>query len=336
MGRAERAGGPGCDLSSLLHLGSRDHERWSIQRLVLAVTEEEVSQKEVLSSGLAGRDVVCWCPGYWRELPDECCRGSRAACLFYHTDQGVLAHPDLVAGICLNRAMQRELRAVCPDKPVYVARLGGVEAARPHARREHPTGKIRLLVTGMAEAPLIYDHDRGRPEESYPLRKSPELILPLAERLDPARYAWVFTGTDWGPCVEALLARGWTVIHPGAVRSPLHYRYFGEADIYLMLSRLEGGPLPLLETMGLGVWPICTPTGIAPEVVRHGRNGYLLPAYDGANGERVVEETAALIETLDGERLREAGGRVRESVADRTWPDFKRDVERILGRIFAG
>lgn len=321
--------------STVIHLGSRDHERWSIQREVLAVTDVEISQREALAMGLGGRRVLCWSPGYWRELPESCRRGSRTVCFFHHNDQSVLRDPDIVAGICMNRIMQKELQATCPEKPIYIAKVGGVEAARDYACREHATGKIRLLITGMAAAPLIYDHDRGRPDDRYPLRKSPELLLPIAERLDPDRYAWVFIGQDWEPYADALRHRGWTVIHPGLVKSPSHYRYFGEGDVFLMNSRLEGGPLPLLETMGLGMWPICTPTGMAPELVQHGRNGYLVSGYDGENAGQIADEVACLIKTLDHKILRNARNTIRTSVEHRTWPNFKRDIEEILVQIFA-
>ena len=323
------------DSRSVVHLGSRDHERWSIQQLVLAVTPIESSQREVVVMGLAGRNVMCWSPGYWRELPESCRSGSRTVCFFYHNEQNLFSNPEFVAGICMNRTMRSELLRSCPGKPVHIARVGGVDDARDHARRRHPTEKIRLLITGMADAPLIYDHERGRPDDTYPRRKSPELLLPIADRLDPDRYAWVFIGQGWQPYVDALTERGWTVIHPGLVDAPGHYRYFGEGDIYLMLSRLEGGPLPLLETMGLGIWPVCAPTGLAPDIVQSGCNGHLTHSYDGSNVREIADEVASLILTLDRERLQVAAPTIRATVAGRTWSQFKNDVDRILARVFA-
>lgn len=322
-------------LPSVVHLGSRDHERWSIQREVLAVTDVEVSQREVLKMDLSGRNVVTWCPAYWHELPESCRRGSRAICFFHHTEQWVLRDPSVVAGVCMNSTMQEQLRLICPDKPVYLARVGGAETACPYARREHPSGKIRLLVTGKGSAALSAEDMRASPDGASTLRKSPELLLSIADRLDAAHYAFVFIGLDWQPYATALRERGWTVIAPGLVPEPLQYRYLGEGDIYLMLSRLEGGPLPLLETMGLGMWPICTPTGIAPDIIRHGENGSLVSRFDGGNGDQIAEEVARLIRTLDRRMLRAARGPVRESVADRTWPNFKREMEQIMREVFS-
>ena len=54
-------------------------------------------------------------------------------------------------------------------------------------------------------------------------------------------------------------------------------KYFSKAKIFLSLSNLEGGPVPLIESMALGVTPISTSTGFAPEFIKDGINGYLLP-----------------------------------------------------------
>jgi glycosyltransferase involved in cell wall biosynthesis len=54
-------------------------------------------------------------------------------------------------------------------------------------------------------------------------------------------------------------------------------KYFSRARIFLSLSNLEGGPVPLIESMSLGVTPICTETGFAPEFITDQVNGFLLP-----------------------------------------------------------
>jgi glycosyltransferase involved in cell wall biosynthesis len=320
--------------SSVVHVGSWDHEHWSIQREVLAVTDVELSQREVSKMGLSGRDVLTWCPGYWHQLPESCRRGSRAICFFHHAEPWVLRYPEIVAGVCMNSTMHQELRSICPDKQVYLARVGGTETARAHARREHPSDKIRLLVTGSGSAALSEEEMRAYPGGASSLRKSPELLLPIAERLDPARYAFVFVGPNWEPYAAELRTRGWTVIDPGRVADPLQYRYFGEGDIYLMLSRLEGGPLPLLETMGLGVWPICTPVGMAPDIIRHGQNGFIVSSFDGCNADQIADEVATLIGTLDRKTLLAARDPIRDSVRDRTWGNFKREMEQIMREVF--
>jgi glycosyltransferase involved in cell wall biosynthesis len=164
-------------------------------------------------------------------------------------------------------------------------------------------------------------------------RKGEELILPIAARLDPGRFAWVFSGKGWEAHVSALRERGWTVIWPGSLEDPLHFAVFGEGDVYLLLSRLEGAPLPLLETMGLGLWPVATPVGIAPEILSDGDNGHLLPAFDGGNVAAVAEAVASHLRELDREALQARRERVRRSVAHRTWPRFRAQIEAILDKV---
>ena len=106
-------------------------------------------------------------------------------------------------------------------------------------------------------------------------RKGAELLPELIKRLPN----WNFT----------IMGRGWSnfLQQENLVNLPnLNYvkfnkknrsTYFSMARIFLSLSNLEGGPVPLIESMSLGVIPISTSTGFAPEFIRDGINGYLLP-----------------------------------------------------------
>lgn len=60
-------------------------------------------------------------------------------------------------------------------------------------------------------------------------------------------------------------------------------------DFYLCLSRIEGGPYPVMETMSCGVKVISTEVGIVPELVEEGRTGFLV---DGGN---YMERVPAII-----------------------------------------
>jgi glycosyltransferase involved in cell wall biosynthesis len=51
---------------------------------------------------------------------------------------------------------------------------------------------------------------------------------------------------------------------------------YSEGSIFLSLSDLEGGPIPLLESMKFGMWPIVTDTGFARDVIDNRRNGNLV------------------------------------------------------------
>lgn len=75
--------------------------------------------------------------------------------------------------------------------------------------------------------------------------------------------------------------------------------YYHAADCYLIPSREEGGPLSLLESLAANVPVVSTKVGMAPDVIRHGENGFLADVED-------VEGLANLIARLaDGPGLRE-------------------------------
>jgi glycosyltransferase involved in cell wall biosynthesis len=320
------------DPEAIVYLGRRDREQWSIQRIVSALTQQETSAREAATQGLFRRRVICLHYDFWDEIPREQRTGSSAICFFYHHRAGGFADPQVVAGICMNRTMAEVLRAREPHKPVWTVPFGGAEDAVLHARRAHRTEKLRLLLAGRATAPWREDDGEGRLTGHS--RKGLELVLPIARRLDRRRYAWVFVGPGWGPAAEELRGRGWTVISPGAVPGPHHYRYYGEGDVYLMLSRLEGGPLTLLETMGLGLWPVCTSTGLVPELIRHGENGHRVDRYDGTNGETVAQQVADCLGSLDVVALRAATGLIRSSVAHHTWQHTRSAVGAVSRQVF--
>ncbi len=56
--------------------------------------------------------------------------------------------------------------------------------------------------------------------------------------------------------------------------------FFGILDLYIVASRLEGGPRALLESMAAGVPLVSTRVGMAPEIINDGQNGYLVEVED--------------------------------------------------------
>jgi len=63
--------------------------------------------------------------------------------------------------------------------------------------------------------------------------------------------------------------------------------YFAGLDYYLCLSRIEGGPYPVLECMAAGVKVISTPVGIVPEIISHEVNGFVV---NGDNYLRLIPD----------------------------------------------
>lgn len=116
-------------------------------------------------------------------------------------------------------------------------------------------------------------------------------------------------------------------------RAEAHYAYFGEGDVYLNSSSLEG-PLTLLEAMGAGLWPVCIDTGLAPKLVRHSENGYLIAA--DADEMTWLDNAAVCLDRLDPQDLVAYRPLVRNSMADRTSSRFREDATRVIAELFDG
>ena len=74
-------------------------------------------------------------------------------------------------------------------------------------------------------------------------------------------------------------------------------------DVFWVTSRIEGGPVPLLEAMASGIPCISTPVGASLDLLVHDENGFIVP-FDSP--ERFVELTLHLNET---QALRQRVGR---------------------------
>lgn len=51
--------------------------------------------------------------------------------------------------------------------------------------------------------------------------------------------------------------------------------YLSLADAYCLCSSFEGMPISLIEALGVGAIPICTPVGGIVDVIKDGVNGFL-------------------------------------------------------------
>jgi len=106
-------------------------------------------------------------------------------------------------------------------------------------------------------------------------RKGAELLPPLIKMLP--EWNFVIMGRGW----ERFLNHEKIIALPNLTYVKFNkenrVKFLSSAKIFLSLSNLEGGPVPLIESMSLGVIPISTNTGFAPEFITDGVNGYLLP-----------------------------------------------------------
>ncbi len=100
-------------------------------------------------------------------------------------------------------------------------------------------------------------------------------ILPQIVELMPD-WQFVALGREWENFInESGLGQQTNFTHYEFNRAN-RTRYFSECKIFLSLSELEGGPVPLIEAITAGAIPVATKTGFAPDLVTNALDGYLL------------------------------------------------------------
>jgi glycosyltransferase involved in cell wall biosynthesis len=66
------------------------------------------------------------------------------------------------------------------------------------------------------------------------------------------------------------------VVAPGDLPHRRMNDFYNRLDVFAVASKHEGSPLPLIEGMAAGCFPVCTNVGIVPELIRSGQNGLIL------------------------------------------------------------
>jgi glycosyltransferase involved in cell wall biosynthesis len=101
-------------------------------------------------------------------------------------------------------------------------------------------------------------------------------------------------------------------------------RYYHACDAYVMTGREEGGPASVLESLAAGTPLVAHRTGMAPDVVVHGTNGFLV---DVGDSEAMID---AVDRILRDTSLRERIGRAGIETAGRyAWPAIAAQYEQL-------
>jgi glycosyltransferase involved in cell wall biosynthesis len=172
---------------------------------------------------------------------------------------------------------------------------------------------------------VFVGHERGEGAvglcSAYYERKAPGTVVELVRAMPHRRFRLLGPGWRGTPEFAAL------EMMPNFEYSELPYEqypsWYRGIDVFLSPSDLEGGPIPLLEAMMANAVPVATRTGIAPDVIRHGENGFLCEPGVAA------PDLAALVD-----RAYDLAGPVRPTVEHLTWDRFAQ-MTPVLGRVTA-
>ena len=173
------------------------------------------------------------------------------------------------------------------------------------------------VVLGAADPELFRFHERGTGavglSSSFYERKNPDSLLEVIKLLPHREF--VLVGRNWHQYAlfEEMKALPNFTYRTAAYRDyPAIYATF---DVFLSLSSLEGGPIPLVEAMMSNVVPVASRTGFAPDLIRHGENGYIFEP------DARAEVIAQLIEAAF-----DLQGNIRETVEDLSWDNFSAEI----------
>jgi glycosyltransferase involved in cell wall biosynthesis len=183
-----------------------------------------------------------------------------------------------------------------------------------------PANNIDVVLPG-ADPQKFRSHKRsGRAVgfcSAYYDRKSPSIIVGLVRSMPHRNFSLL--GRNWREAPEFGLLESldnFTYLESSYDAYPAFY---DSVDVFVSPSRIEGGPIPLLEAMMANVVPVATRTGFAPDLIDHGVNGFLCDVDAPLDNYcQLVEQAFAL----------EAD--VHATVAHLTWDRFARTVLAVL------
>jgi glycosyltransferase involved in cell wall biosynthesis len=242
---------------------------------------------------------------------------------------------DAIAILCrqwkedvLGRGVDADKIVTCPD---------GVDA--DHFQPTRPSDRAcRREANGLPPDAFVIGFCGKRTSDSSG-RKGIDTFLRAIDRL-PDRLpgaCLLIVGPGWADVVEHVRCKGLTCVHVPFIASHGEFaRIYQCLDTYWVTSRIEGGPVPVLEAMSSGVPCVSTPVGMAADLIRHGENGFLIP-FDDADS--VLERTRELFRD-PGLRSR-MGDAARQTILDgyqwsqttRTaWPLYRKAFDRFEAR----
>jgi glycosyltransferase involved in cell wall biosynthesis len=158
--------------------------------------------------------------------------------------------------LCTNSRAQVQLTARGVSAARVVTLLGAADPQRFHPSPRPGVGRVGL-------------------SSAYYPRKNPDLLAAVVRALPDLQF--VLLGKDWEQWDGFAALRAcpnFEYLTLPYADYPAQYR---RMDCFLSTSTLEGGPIPLIETMMCNRVPVVSDTGFARDLIRHGENGYLFP-----------------------------------------------------------
>lgn len=178
------------------------------------------------------------------------------------------------------------------------------------------------VVLGAADPALFRYHERGDGavglSSSFYERKNPDCLLEIVKLLPHRQF--VLLGRKWN---QYALFEEMKALPNFTYKSAPYSEYpdiYATFDVFLSMSSLEGGPIPLVEAMMSNAVPVASRTGFAPDLIRHGENGFI---FDLDASPSTIAKMIEAAYALQGD--------VRATVEAFDWDRFSAEVVKLAG-----
>ena len=159
-----------------------------------------------------------------------------------------------------------------------------------------------------------------RGHQHYRERKNYDLIIELIKIIDNADV--MILGKNWHQYERFPELKKLPYFRYVEVSYEQYPAYYQQMDVFVSASKLEGGPIPLIEAMMCNVFPVVSNTGFALDVITHGKNGFLFDV------DASPETIYSLIQQALTLRVD-----VRKTVEHLTWENFSREIQKAIAPV---
>lgn len=183
--------------------------------------------------------------------------------------------------------------------------------------------KERVVVATIGADPQFFPtHQRGSRCVGFCTafyeRKNPDRILNIVAAMPDVQFKLLGKNwAQWKKFAELQSQPNFEYLERAYADYPAFYQ---SLDVFVSPAQLEGGPVPLVEAMMSNCVPVASKTGLAPDVISHGKNGFLFE----------VEATADVISDFVRKAL-DAPFEVRSSVEQLSWDRFSDQIQELAG-----
>jgi glycosyltransferase involved in cell wall biosynthesis len=181
----------------------------------------------------------------------------------------------------------------------------------------------KLVVLHIATSSSIFkSHVRRNGDigfcSAFHVRKNPDLILDIVKHMP--QYNFFILGQNWHQYEkfqEFMALPNFKYYDNEPYEN--YPDFYKQMDVFVTPSTLEGGPVPLLEAMMSNCVPVATKTGFAPDIIKHGKNGFLFEI------DASYKEVMPLIEQALSLKTD-----IRSTVLNHTWEHCSKEIDKLF------